>query len=298
MNFKSLKLVGLLSVTLIASTIFISCGDPKKSTDPEKMPGNDTSGGLVEINGQIISIPSPIQTAFLINKVGANYSKEMLNPANKTANYTTNFQKALNLGVFGADLGYVTIYDQTQDALSYMNATKKIADELGVSGAFSPATMERFQKNMGNRDSLLSLVSVAYRESDSYLKNNEQNNISGLILTGGWIETMYFVTNILKSKDNDEIKRRIGEQKSSVSSIIKLLTPYAGDAAYADLISKIKELEAAFAGIEFKYTYQKPLTDPEKKMTTITSTSEVKISAEQIKTITDKVDAIRKQIVG
>ncbi len=263
------------------------------------MVDNDTAKtSLLTINGEIISIPSPIQTALLINKIGANYSKEMLNPANKTANYSTSFQKALNLGVYGADLGYVTIYDQTQESIAYLNATKKMADDLHVAGAFSESTMSRFQNNMGNKDSLLSLVSVAYRESDSYLKNNEQNNISGLILTGGWIETMYFVTNVVKQKDNDEIKRRIGEQKSTVTSIIKLLTPYAGDAAYADLIAKIKELETAFAGIEFKYTYQKPITDPEKKMTTITSTSEVKISAEQIKAISEKVESLRKQIVG
>jgi hypothetical protein len=192
----------------------------------------------------------------------------MLNPTAKASTYSTKFQKALNLGVYGADLGYVTMYDQTQDALAYMNQVKKLGDDLGVSSAFNPELLNRFQANFGKKDSMLRLVSVAYRQSDNYLKNNKQNDISGLILTGGWVETMHFVTNVLKTKDNDEI------------------------------ISKFNDLSTAFEGIEFKYTYQKPTVDAEKKTTTITSMSEVKISAEQIKNITEKILAIRNLISG
>lgn len=222
----------------------------------------------------------------------------MLNPTVQSTTYSTKFQKALNLGVYGADLGYVTMYDQTQDALAYMNTVKKLGDDLGVSSAFTPALLSRFQANFGKKDSLLGLVSAAYRQSDSYLKNNKQNDISGLILTGGWIETMHFVTNVLKTKDNEEIKRRIGEQKTTVTSIIKLLTPYSAQKEYADLISKMNEISTTFEGIEIKYAYQKPIVDAEKKLTTITSTSEIKITPEQIKAFTDKIIAIRKMISG
>ena len=92
----------------------------------------------------------------------------------------------MNLGVFGADLGYVAIYDQTQDAIAYMNATRKLADELGVSAAFDASLMKRFEANLGKKDSLILLVSDGMRASDSYLQNNKNSwnfNLCGVIAT-------------------------------------------------------------------------------------------------------------------
>ena len=123
-----------------------------------------------------------------------------------------------------------------------------------------------------------------------------QNDISGLILTGGWVESMYFVSNVYKTKQSADVKRRIGEQKSTVQSIIKLLTPYGDQKECADLVTKLKDLETAFNGVEFKYSFQKPTVDADKQLTTINSTSEVTISDEQIKTITEKIAGIRSMI--
>ena len=253
---------------------------------------------ILNINGEIFSIPSPIQTAFLIKNSGAPYSKEVINPASKSSQYSSNFSKALNLGIYGADLGYVTIYDQTQDAIGYLNAAKKLADELGVSGAFDAHTVERFTKNLGNKDSMLVLVGVAYRSSDAYLKNNDRNDVSGLVLAGGWIESLFFATNVYKTKPGEDVKRRIAEQKSSLQSLIKLLTQFYSQPEYTEFIDNLNDLSTLYDGIEFKYAYEKPTTDAEKKVTTINSKTDIKITPEQIESISQKVKSIRSQIVG
>jgi hypothetical protein len=288
----------LLSVAVL-SMISIGCGSGN-GEDSENLPEqvDSTKSNLLNVNGEIFSIPSPIQTAMLIKQSGANYNKAMLNSSQRSASYSTNFKKALNLGVYGADLGYVTIYEQTQDAISYLNSVKKIADELGVSGAFDPAMVDRFQKNLGNKDSLLSLVSVGYRASDAYLKNNDRNEVSGLILAGGWVESLSFATSVLKVKATEEVKRRIAEQKMSLNSLIKLLTPYYSQPEYAELIDALQDLSAAFDGIQFKYAYEKPTIDAEKKLTIVNSKTEVAITPEQVQTISEKVQSIRDQITG
>jgi hypothetical protein len=291
----------LLLFSAFALTLMFSCGNP---TDDGDTNGNDTTkidstkSMTVEVGGKIFSVPSPIQTAFLIKKSGAQYNNAMLNPSNKSNSYSTNYLKALNLGVYGADMGYVTLYDQTQDALGYFQAVKKLADELGVSSAFDKALLERFQKNLGKRDSMLNLVSSAYRSSDAFLKNNDRNDISALIIAGGWIEGLYFATKISKEKSNDEVVRRVAEQKTSLSSLIGLLETNAAQEEYAELISGLKGLNDEFSKIEYKYVYDKPTTDEGKKITTFTSKSEVVISAEQLNSISEKIEAIRKMIVG
>ena len=250
------------------------------------------------VDGEIFSIPSPIQTALLIKKSGASYSKDILNPANKAAQYSTTFAKALNLGIFGADLAYVTMYDQSQDAIGYLNSAKRIADDLGVSGAFDASTIDRFSKNLGNQDSMLVLVGVAYRSSDAYLKNNDRKDVSGLVLAGGWLESLYFATDLFSKKQNEDLKRRIAEQKSSLNSLIELLNQYYSQAEYTEFIDNLKDLATVYEAVEFKYTFVAPTTDAEKKMTTINGKTEIKITPEQIKAITEKVKAMRTQIVG
>lgn len=298
MRLKFITLKGSLVLLSVTALLTTGCGGDETANTDELPPVDSTQTTILNVNGEIFSIPSPIQTAFLIKNSGATYSKEVLNPANKSSQYSTNFSKALNLGIYGADLGYVTIYDQTQDAIGYLNAAKKLADELGVSGAFDAQTIDRFQKNLGNKDSMLVLVGVAYRSSDSYLKNNDRNDVSGLVLAGGWLESLYFATNVYKTKPNEDVKRRIAEQKSSLQSLIKLLTQYYSQPEYTEFIDNLNDLSTVFDGVEFKYTYEKPTTDAEKKLTTINSKSEVNITPEQIESISQKVKSIRTAIVG
>jgi len=47
------------------------------------------------------------------------------------------------------------------------------------------------------------LVSLAYQASDTYLKNNKRDDLSTLILCGGWIEGMHFSVLANQTKGNE-----------------------------------------------------------------------------------------------
>ena len=285
----------------VMSVIAVSCGGDEPVEEPIEDPveeNNTKENQLMEIDGKVFSIPSPIQTAVLIKNAGTNYNKDILNEPSKVTNYSTSYKKAINLGIYGADLGYVTMYDQTQDAISYLTAVKAIGDDLGVSSAFDMELVERFEKNIGNKDSLLALVSDAYKASDSYLKNNQQNDVGGLILAGGWIESLYFATNAAEMTSNEDIIRRIGEQKTTLDNLIKLLTPYYSKPEITSLVDKLMELNEIYDKVEITYTFVAPTVDAENKTTTINSTSEVTIDAELLKSISAKVMEIRIDIIS
>lgn len=301
MKYNSLTIKKLFLSLIASSFLLVGCsGDDEIETtednETEKVDSAKTT--LLTVNGEIFSIPSPIQTAILIKQVGASYDNKILNDPKKYNNYSTKFQKALNLGVYGADLGYVTMYEQTQDAIGYLASVRKLADELGVSGAFDFSLVDRFEKNMGNKDTILALVSDAYRASDSYLKNNERDDLGALVLAGGWVESMHFATNVANTTKNEEMIKRIGEQKKTVENLIKLLSPYYNNAEFTPFIDSLIDLASVFDNIKFIYIYEKPTTDVENKITTINSKSEVSISEEQLKTISEKIAKIRNSIVG
>lgn len=300
MNIKNLKLNTKLIALGLASLFIASCGDPKPEgeTNSDDLPDTDTVKAVaLNVGGELFSVPSPIQTALLIQKSGVAYDKTILNVGSNQGQYTSDYTKALNLGIYGADLGYVSMYNQTQDALGYLGAVKQLADKLGVSAAFDQQTMKRINDNISNKDSMLVLVGIAYRASDNYLKNNRRTEISSLILTGGWIESMHFSMVAYAKKPTDEIKYRIADQKQALGSIIKLMHSHNMPDA-ADLVTELEALAKVYDGVTAKYNYVEPTTDEAKKITYINSTTEINISKEQLDQIAEKVKSIREKIIN
>ncbi len=294
-----------LTVSAIA-LLFVSCGGGSKqaegNSNTEEMADDTTSklanNGVINLEGELFSIPSPIHTAMLIQKTGAAYDKAILNPVANGNQYSTDFAKALNLGIYGADLGYVSMYSQSSDVASYLVHVKKLADDLGVTAAFDNKTLERINRNIQIKDSLLMLVGIAYRASDAFLKDNKRNDVSSLILAGGWIESLNFAISVHKTKSNEEIARRIAEQKQALGSIVKLLSKFESQAEFAPLVADLKDLATVYEGITTKYIYEKPVTDPAAKTTVINSRTEVSYTKEQIDQIAEKVKALRNKLIN
>lgn len=300
MNIKNFKLNTKVIALGLTSLLIYSCGDPKPAEGEtgDNIADTDTVKNVaLNVGGELFSIPSPMQTALLIQKSGVSYDKAILNPGNKNGQYSSDYSKSLNLGIYGADLGYVSMYNQTQDAIGYLGAVKTLADKLGVSSAFDQATMQRIQTNISNKDSMLVLVGIAYRASDAYLKTNKRTEISSLILTGGWIESMHFSITAYNKKPTDEIKYRIAEQKQALGSIVKLVKSHNLPDA-AELTTQLEELAKIYEGVTTKYNFVEPTTDETKKITYINSTTEITISKEQIGEIAAKITAIRDKIIN
>lgn len=299
-NFNSLR----VSAAAFAIAIAFGCGgdegpvlSEEKSVD--KMgPIDPEKTAIFKVGDEIISIPSPVQTAFLLKKSGASYRNDILNSPNNISKYSTRFQKSINLGVYGADLGYTTIYGQTAEAISFINSTKKLAADLGVTSAFNPTLMSRFESNMGIQDSLLTIMGDAYQESNRFFQDSKQLDVGALVLYGGWIEALYFSTVIAKSDGTESVKTRIAEQKGSLENLIKLLQQNAEAEEIAEFVSELIELYYLFDQIESAYVWKEPTTDEATKTTTINSSTESSIKDEQINAISDKVESIRNRITG
>lgn len=290
-------------ILLSVSFLFACSGGADKSKLDEQMEGvtfQEVDKDIQEkVKTIIYSIPSPIQIASLIKNAGANYMGEVLNTTSNVENYySTNSSIALNLGVYGTDLGYSCMYEKTQNAISYLTATKKLSDALGILGAFEVSTMERFEKNLDNKDSLIQIVSESFRMSDTYLKENERNSLGALVLTGGWIEGLYLSTQIVNKYPLQPIITRIGEQKKSLVNLTLLLKQFETEKKVPELITLLDELQKVYEGVEIKETYAPPTTDPKTGVTTINSKSEVIISKETLEKITQTVQKIRNNIIS
>ncbi len=300
---KTTKYLFLISMFLLT----YSCGNDNSEQKSEdqieenlEVDVDSNATTIVQYNNTLFSIPSPYEIGFLLKKSKIDYNPDVLNPTNKSGNYASNFKKGLNLGVYGADLGYLNIYNQIKDASKYFGVIKIITQELNISSAFDKKTIESVERNMnsGNKDSLMFIITNSYRKVDKYLEDNKRESIGELVLTGGWIESLYFLVEMNAENNDKQLIKRIAEQKHPLDNIIKILSPYYNKSDdYKNLIESLVDLAYDFDAIDLTYTYEEPEVHPEKKLTIIKSKSDVIVTDEQLKIIRDKVRKIRQSIV-
>jgi hypothetical protein len=111
----------------------------------------------------------------------------------------------------------------------YTAAAQNLAKSLNVSNAFGQATVDRMEKNRNDRDSLLNIISETYWSVDAYLKEEGRDNISALMIAGGWVEGLYIATQVARTNDSPELRQRIAEQKLSLTDLRGLMDTYEGD---------------------------------------------------------------------
>jgi hypothetical protein len=280
-----------------------SCGSNEANSEERDSTATDSSavkkGKKDASNAQKVfyALPSPIETADLLKKAGATYNKDYLNSLDNSTKYNTSAGRAMNLGVYGTDLSFTTIFDASSESILYLKKVNNLASALGISDAFGEGTMDRMQANSNNRDSLLSIISDSYWTADAYLQENQRPATSALIVAGGWVEGLYIATRIALSKENPEINSRIAEQKLSLDNLIGLMTEQKKDQDVSTMLSDLIDLRDSFVKIKTSEGTSTSTTDPKTKVTTIGGGSTFKVSKDQILEIAKKTETLRAKII-
>ncbi len=283
---------------ILASSFLMACGG-----DPEPVEDNTITEAIDEVltperaeKAQQVfrTVPSPMETASIFENAGASFNASVLNPVENVNKYSTNVQMAINFGIYGADLSYANIFDQSQASMLYMNCSKKMADGLGVTAAFNGETLERMEKNMNNRDSLMLIINDAFWVADGYLKENGQDNLSALIIAGGWIEGLYLGAQSLNKENPDkELMQKIAEQKHSINNLLALLGTY-NDKDVAKMALKLTDIKTAFDKIEEE---EAEATVSEEAVPTIGGGSTLKYEPATILEIAATVKKVRNELI-
>tara|TARA_Y100001968_G_C19428194_1_gene755568 strand:+ start:1183 stop:2082 length:900 start_codon:yes stop_codon:yes gene_type:complete len=285
----------------LSIALLVSCG--QSETDQQEQNSSaataeiDSSNVMMNIGGSIFSIPSPIQSTMLMSQVGAEFNGNMLNPKENVDNYSSDFLKAVNLGVYGCDLGYTAAYENNDLSLKYLATIRNLAADIDLENAFDENLIERFSNNFSNRDSMFVLVSQAYKGADNYLKENDKDDVAALVLAGGWIEANYLSSILIKETKNQEISLRLIEQKNALHTLINMLEQLGSNDDYWDLSAELEELYHLYDSVEYTTTYVPSVTDFENKTTTIKSKREINVTDDQLSAIVEKLVLIRNEII-
>jgi len=251
----------LKNVFLVASVatlaVLTSCGGNEEVVK-DYQETTDTLTSEVRTDMSLIraGIPSPIVISKQISKAGYTYNKSVLNSSSKSSGYSTKLQAATNLGVYGADFGYVAGYGQSQDVLEYVAQVAKLSKTVGVESAFSEDFGKEINQNMGKEDTLMDVIDDAYTKAENNLRSNDRVSTTALIIVGGWIEGLYIGCEIIGTKPNDiktsNAYKTIYDQVYAYSYIVDLLTQYKKEADCAKILEDLKPLLPVLQGYSAK----------------------------------------------
>lgn len=253
MYFKNVNTIkgGLAALLLLGGLSWTSCADAgqadKSLTTVDNSITEETQEQADRLKKIFFQIPSPVEMVTIIRESGSKYDYSVLNKVDNRNSYTTAKSKAVNLGIYGADLSYTSVFNQNQESIIYLSAAKQLADELGVSGAFSDETMERVESNLEDRDSLMHIITETFYELDAYLKENDRSSISAQVITGGWIEGLYLAGMMIEGGSTEEaLMDRLIDQKYALNDLISLNEAYNQGGSLDQVIVDLKSLKEVF----------------------------------------------------
>lgn len=242
------------------SLVWISCGGGDKEEETPDVTDTiseelDTASGnineIAEFKFHIFvgNIPSPLETMVKLPASGVTFNKDLVVPSDNVSKYATLSEKAVAYGMFGTDLGYVTIFEQSDMITDYFANTRELAEGIGAGENFNRLLTDRFTKNIDNRDSLLVLMDKAIGESEDYMKNNQRLELASLMMVGSWLESQYILLNALEGKDSTsapELMAKLPQQKNHLKSLIDVLKEQKESADASNMVKTLTPLVSEF----------------------------------------------------
>ena len=289
----------LLLMSLLLAIVLAGCKSFREKNQLIEFDSIDLSSQVIPVNPLdttgdglpiFYNMYLSVELSSLFESAGAVFTPELMNSIDKSSEYITSSQQAVNLGVYAVDLSYARVFDQVEMAGRYFNAMKQLAQELGIPSDYFENTVKRFERNFTNKDSLIQLANEVYVTTDEYLKENERYTAAALIIMGGWVEAIFIAVDVaVESRDANIIERLI-DQKYSLNNLIMMLSEHKKNEVVAEYIKRLNHIRNEFEKIDVIF-------DVDFKPTSENGIKLINKAIEQIRVFGVSVNTFRKELV-
>ena len=252
MKKQSIKKTLILSFTTLLMT---QCGgneDVIDNTNKSTVNTSQTVSSSIEIDTTDYDFefvpPSPIQIASILRKANMPYEDGLTNPTENADKYASQYKQSLNFGVYACDLAYCVTNNKSTEAAAYLKTVKDMSSKVGLSAVFdNESLIKRFENNIGNQDSVMSLLFDIQMLTDDYIQDNELRDLSVIYFTGAWVEGMNIGTHTIVGNTDHKISVLLSEQMTIAESIIRGLRAVENPSNdLVDLTDHIEEVVDAY----------------------------------------------------
>jgi hypothetical protein len=247
----------ILPILMINFIILPSCKHRTTEKQRENTERKEVDTIQNQIEENVYPLPTSAQVIKMLTDLEVGYIIGITNPVENTKKYFTSTKRAINMGVYGADLSYVTLYNMTQQVIDYLYAIKSLSNELNMSKIYNAALYDSIKKNYDNRDELVRILTAEFNDTYAYLADNDQQPLALLVVGGAWVEGMYLTTHVSEAAYQVAgISRVLLEQKKSFELYLEITKPYANDPIVSDFVKKLDPVNKVYEGLGTSLTEQ------------------------------------------
>lgn len=173
-----------------------------------------------------------------------------INPPANARNYVESYNRSVNLGVYGADLSYVTLYNMQQEVIDYLAAIRTLALEQNLSKIYDESLYDRIKASFDDRDTLVTILTDAFDRTYSYMLDAGQANLSVLMLGGAWVEGIYLTLLVSESGAHvSGFETALLSQRKAFEEFDELAAAYNSDPLVSRLLTALQPIRDLYAGL-------------------------------------------------
>lgn len=290
---------------LIVATSSFSCGHRtslKDSFTPSfsTYASDSVNSAMKKAKNEIFyGIMTPVEVCNIFNRLGVPHNDSILNPVSNKDLYLSNSKASINTGIYGVDFGYLKVFGIGQQLIDYMITIREMSDKLGIPEYYLTEPLRKVENDIAEPDTILNLMNKAYTRIEDHLRENGRESTAGLMVMGGWVESMYIATQLVykPEKPDPEVIQRIAEQKYTLNTLLSFLKNYYDDPVVVYYSKKLKFLKNYFDS--FEIYFHKGDLEIDKSRQVIRSTgSDMNITVSTLNMIRDYIAKLRTEMTS
>ncbi len=253
---KAISII-MLPLLILGLSGLYSCRGSAKKKEQKKVELQEVDTLRKQIEKNVYPLPTSAEVIKLLSDLDVGYQFGISNPVENVKKYFTMDKRALNVGAYGADLSYATLYNVQQQVIDYLATIRSLANELNMSKIYDESLYERIKQNFDNKDELVKILTEAFNNTYSYLSENDQQNLALLVVGGAWVEGMYLTTHVSETAYQVAgIAKVLIEQKNSFDLYLEITKPYLDDPSVKDFVDKLEPMKKLYEGLTTSLTNQ------------------------------------------
>lgn len=228
------KILGLIM-------IIWACSPEDKSGQIESMyaPGSDAEDDRyirAEIEDIFLGDATPCDIPFMLEQTNVEFEPNLINSLETPpVSEFSNYELAMNLGVYTTDFGYLVSFSRHREALVYLKQCKNMANEMGIATAFDMELIRNVENNIESPNALSRIIRNEMHEIAKYLKGDYRNEPAILVTAGGLVEGLYISTELLS--------RNYQVDETCIPSILEVI--HSQEASFQQVFSLLEGLNTA-----------------------------------------------------
>lgn len=236
------------------SLIVFSACSTRTEPDTETFDPAQASSRNQESREVIYSMYLPTDMTLIFKRSGTNYDPGIAAPIEDITLYQEKEQIAVMLGIFGVDITYMKMLDQSALAAEYYAAMQTLAMRTGLPSSIFESAADRVEAYFSSNDTLPAVIEEIYQEADLSFKQNGDDNLAALALLGGWIEAVYIGARIYEQGTGDaDLAEKLLQQKFSLNSIYTILSNHQESLRVKSYLLMLRKLRKVYNKVEIRF---------------------------------------------